>query len=135
VIASISLDDPLTIVLIVAMLVLGATTAAMIVGLTRPERHRRAKQAARLGAMPVVPLITATPRSRRGLPVPARLGPPIDDPARQGSPEEDDRTRRAAQVDDAQALIDQLAASHPERLAEIITQWIHEDDRTRSDPA
>ncbi|MGD9705409.1 MAG: hypothetical protein AB7Q42_16290 [Acidimicrobiia bacterium] len=129
--AAIGLSDPLSLLLIVAVVVLCVTTVMMIIA-NSTDRARRSKPTARLGSMPVVPMITAAP-ARRPLPVAAHIARTTADPARQDGLAGDDRSRRAAQIEDAHRLIDHLAETNPRRLAEIITQWIHEDETTRRD--
>ena len=129
---AVSFTDPLSLLLVVAVIVLCVTTVAMIVGgAGRASSGRQKGKPARLGAVPVVPLITATPRRSR--PIPAHHQPIVGEPARQSPDDGDGRARDAVKIEEAQALIDHLAATNPERLAEIITQWIHEDDTTTRD--
>lgn len=123
--------DPLSLLLVVAVMVLCVTTVAMVVGAGSADRARRSRTAPRLGAIPVVPMITPPRTAPRPRPVEARIGATIADlPARQTAETGDDRAGSAARVEAAHALVDRLAATDPQRLAEIITQWMHQDDPT-----
>lgn len=120
--------DPITLLLVAAVVVLCAATVAMIVSGGSADRARRAEPAHHLGAMPVVPLIT--PASRRHPPVvEAHIVRSADGEAARQPPEPlDDRSGRAARVEEAHALVDRLAETDPQRLAEIIKQWLNPDD-------
>lgn len=131
--AAIFPSDPLSLLLTVAVAVLCVTTVAMIVSAGTAERHRRSRPH-RLGAIPVVPMINPPRAGRPAAPVEAHRGPPIVRPVepieathREALARDDPRASQAARVEAAHALADQLAASDPQRLAEIIGRWMQQD--------
>lgn len=155
----IAVDLP-TAVLVLGVLVLCATSAVTALGLPSVERSRRRRRrsgARRSPADQLMPPVVAR-RVVTGRPATINDGPPpptarpvnaIELPAGRNVDRVIDHVDRAPapgrrtfapdhlpkNADDAEAFISQLVDDDPERMAQLMMQWMNEDDRVAVDAA